>query len=228
MTEVLQFHIIFNLETTEIKSLNIVKTQSTGLWIRHWKEASTCTSWWCKTQELLQICSDANGTQEVQKCHGTISGVITLQPSMAHLHNKPKRFEGQFGNNLAFEEWIQQPKDHKENQSHHTPRLELEERQVTARFFEACLNTVNFFGLGLLDVDFIAVSLHGLKFLGGFVNGGPKVFVRIGPIDKNPWDSLTDNSCAEGDTHYSEAIWVLEIWEGIRHGKTVTKNLWQN
>jgi len=147
---------------------------------------------------------------------------------MAHLHNKPKRFEGQFGNYLAFEEWIQQSKDYKENQSHNTPRLELEERQITTRFFEACLNTINLFGLGLLDVDFIAVCLHGLKFLGGLVNGGPKIFVRIGPIDKNPRDSLTNNSCAEGDTNYSEAIRVLEIWERICHWKTLTKNLRQN
>lgn len=105
---------------------------------------------------------------------------------MAHFHDKTKRFEWQLGNYLAFEKRIQQPKDHKENQSDHTTRLELEERQVTARFFEACLNTIDFFGFGLLDVDFIAVCLHGLEFLGGFVYGGPKVFVRIGAVDKNP------------------------------------------
>lgn len=102
---------------------------------------------------------------------------------MTHLHHKPKRLKRQFGNNLAFEERVEQSKDDEQNKGNNGAGFKLEEREITAGFLETGLDAIDLLGFGFLYSDFRAVSLHGLELFGGLVDGGSKGFVGVGAID---------------------------------------------
>ena len=58
---------------------------------------------------------------------------------MAHLHDKPKRLEGQFSDYLAFEEGIEQPKDNEENENEDGESVV----EVAQKVFRAALASSN-------------------------------------------------------------------------------------
>lgn len=102
---------------------------------------------------------------------------------MAHLHHQAERLERQFGDDFAFEERVEKPEDDEEDEGDDGARLELEEREVAARFLEAGLDAVDLLGLGLLDSDLGGVGLHRLELLRGLVNGGSEGFVGVGAVN---------------------------------------------
>lgn len=81
---------------------------------------------------------------------------------MAHLHDESEWLEGQFSDDLAFKERIEQTKDDEEDEGDDAAGLELEEREIATGFLEGGLDAVDLLGLGLFQADLVALSLHRL------------------------------------------------------------------
>lgn len=107
-----------------------------------------------------------------------------MQSSVTHLHDDPKGLKGEFGNDFALEERIEESKDDEEDQGDNGAGFELEERKVAGGFFEGGLDAIHLLGLGFLGADFGGVfCFHGLEFFGGFVDGGFEGFVGVGAVN---------------------------------------------
>ncbi|KAK9203151.1 hypothetical protein WN943_013405 [Citrus x changshan-huyou] len=71
------------------------------------------------------------------------------------------------------------------NEGDNDVRFEHEQGQIVIGLFDAGLDAIDLFDLGLFGGEFSWVfAFHGLEFLGGFVDGGFKGFIRVGSVNE--------------------------------------------